>query len=149
MTDLTTLTEAELDLETSLRWREYQNYVFYLTATTVSAQEDIFLDVTEAGSIKVVVTPRYNSDLTQAYLSAQAFVKEFSYGVEFTWRLILDENDSSRTYEPFYRNYLQAAITAYRAYVEVLREHQRRAAIRRAEALALIEIEVTTPVEYI
>lgn len=147
MTDLTTLTEDELDLERASRHDAYSRVYYKLSSTTV-ADEDRFPHVLVPGFVKLVVRASYNQALTEAHVFAVAYVKEMN-AAGSTWREFFSLEDQTLKTEAEVRYLAHEAIVTFRNDVEIIRELQRRSAIRRAAKQALIHIPVAVDTEYI
>lgn len=147
MTDLTTLSDAELTLERASRHDAYSRVYYKLTSTTVAAV-DRFPNVLEPGGVKLVVRASYNQALTEAHVFAVAYVNETN-AAGSTWQEFFSLEDQSLKTEAEVRYLAHEAIVTFRNDVEIIRELQRRSAIRRAAKQALIHIPVAVDTEYI
>jgi hypothetical protein len=96
VTDLTTLTDHELDLERTSRHDAYSRVYYSLSSTTV-ADANLFLDALEPGGIKLIVRASYNYELTEAHVFAVAYVKQVR-ATDFVWRefFVLDDKSCGR-----------------------------------------------------
>lgn len=147
MTDLTTLTEDELDLERASRHDAYSRVYYKLTSTT-AASTDRFPTVLEPGGVKLVVRASYNQALTEAHVFAVAYTQEAS-ATGSVWREFFSLEDETLKTEAEVRYLAHEAIVTFRNDIEIIRELQRRSAIRRAAKQALIHIPVAVDTEYI
>lgn len=146
MTDLTTLTDDQLEAENTQRFLRYVKTFYTLTASII-ADVDRYPNALNPGGVKLTVHPSYNEDLTEASLTATAYVERRD-GEEYVWQRFFSINQIDVS-EDEIREQAHEAVSTFRSQVEIARELQRRDRIRQAEALALISIDIDIPEEYL
>lgn len=147
MTDLTTLSDEALEFLADEREITYREHSYKLSASSLSNAER-FSTLLEPGGVRLNFNDAYNQDLTERTVAVRAYAGEpRSESEEAYWHLFYDEESFSS--EAVARQAAHSAVQAFRDEVEVIRELQRRAEIRRQEKLAVIKEPVETPEEFI